>query len=153
MSWIFWYDCNQHRKQTQKTGEKRWWMLNQHSDNKNIGSLFPEKSLFSDTCKAACTACAPRHTETAPVSWTCRRLKAWKIVMYCWTLCLHSWMLGTGSYMDLNIGTLFFLCVCADAHLVCLFMSHWVKYTLTYTHLAKHSRLLQLLAHNTHRQT
>lgn len=40
---------------------------------------------------------------------------------------MHSWMPGTVSYMDLNIGTLLLLPV--DSHLVSLFLSDWLERT------------------------
>lgn len=47
---------------------------------------------------------------------------------------MHSWMPGTVSYMDLNIGTLLLLPV--DSHLVSLFLSDWLErtYARTSTH-------------------
>lgn len=40
---------------------------------------------------------------------------------------MHSWLLGTASYTDLNIET--FLLLCVDSHLVSLFLSQWLEHT------------------------
>lgn len=103
--------------------------------------------LFLNACEAACMCTQGtrrRHHRAARVADEIPER-----IMYYWDLCMHSWMPGTVSYMDLNIGTLLLLPV--DSHLVSLFLSDWLERTHTHarkhTPLNKHSRLSQLLSH------